>query len=76
MDSRADALIHCKSMEFKYFSLLTAVHRLSPTVTTNYIEREECLQSARNALECVKMIERLAKSLDHFIEGFDPYLSW
>ncbi|EOA90164.1 uncharacterized protein SETTUDRAFT_182687 [Exserohilum turcica Et28A] len=76
MDSRADALIHCKSMEFKYFSLLTAVHRLSPTVTTNYIEREECLQSARNALECVKMIERLAESLDHFIEGFDPYLSW
>ncbi|EMD60418.1 hypothetical protein COCSADRAFT_40062 [Bipolaris sorokiniana ND90Pr] len=76
LDSRTDALIHYKSMEFKYFSLLTSVHRLSPTVTTNYLEREECLQSARKALECVKMIEQLARTLDHFIEGFDPYLSW
>ncbi|KAI4954444.1 hypothetical protein J4E91_002157 [Alternaria rosae] len=76
LDSRTDALIHWKSMEFRYFSTLTSVHRLSPTVTTNPSEREECLQSARKALECAKDIEELGRSLDHFIEGYDPYLAW
>ncbi|KAB2108330.1 hypothetical protein AG0111_0g3069 [Alternaria gaisen] len=76
LDSRTDALIHWKGMEFRYFSTLTSVHRLSPTVTTNPSEREECLQSARKALECAKDIEELGRSLDHFIEGYDPYLAW
>lgn len=69
-------LLHWKSLEFKYFSTLTSVHRLSPTVTTDPSEREECLQSARKALECVKVIEATSKSLGHFIEGYDPYLAW
>jgi hypothetical protein len=69
-------LLHWKCLEFKYFSTLTSVLRLSPTVTTDPIEREECLQSARKALECVKVIVVTSKSLDHFIEGYDPYLAW
>jgi hypothetical protein len=71
-----DILVHWKGLEFKYFSTLTSVHRLSPTVTTNAVEREECLRSARRALECVKFIEDIGKSLGHFIEGYDPYLAW
>ena len=71
-----DILLHWKCLEFKYFSTLTSVHRLSPTVTTDPLEREECLQSARKALECVKVIEATSKSLGHFIEGYDPYLAW
>ncbi|KAF2125846.1 putative Zn(II)2Cys6 transcription factor-like protein [Dothidotthia symphoricarpi CBS 119687] len=76
LDSIMDILLHWKCLEFKYFSTLTSVHRLSPTVTTNPVEREECLQSARKALECVKVIEATGKSLGHFIEGYDPYLAW
>ncbi|KAF1833485.1 putative Zn(II)2Cys6 transcription factor-like protein [Decorospora gaudefroyi] len=76
LDTRLDILIHWKGLEFKYFSTLTSVHRLSPTVTTDASEREECLQSARKALECVKSIEDIGKGLGHFIEGFDPYLAW
>src|SRR5689334_9651556 len=71
-----DLLLHWKCLEFKYFSTLTSVHRLSPSVTTHPVEREECLQSARKALECVKIIEEVGKSLGHFIEGYDPYLAW
>jgi hypothetical protein len=40
------------------------------------MEREDCLRSARKALECLKVIENISKSLDHFIEGYDPYLAW
>jgi hypothetical protein len=76
LDGRTDALIHWKSMKFRYYSTLTSVHRLSPTVTTNPLEREECLQSARKSLECAKDIAELGRSLDHFIEGYDPYLAW
>ncbi|KAF2994720.1 hypothetical protein E8E13_003506 [Curvularia kusanoi] len=76
LDSVMDILLHWKCLEFKYFSTLTSVLRLSPTVTTDPIEREECLQSARKALECVKVIMSTSKSLDHFIEGYDPYLAW
>ncbi|CAE7013165.1 hypothetical protein PTNB73_00946 [Pyrenophora teres f. teres] len=74
--SKQDTLIHWKGMEFKYYSTMTSVYRLSPTVTTNRAEREECLQCARKALECVKLIEQLGRRLDHFIEGYDPYLAW
>ncbi|KAL6704078.1 hypothetical protein ACN47E_008741 [Coniothyrium glycines] len=76
LETRMDILQHWKCLEFKYFSTLTSVHRLSPSVTTNPVEREECLQSARQALECVKFIEEIGKSLGHFIEGYDPYLAW
>ncbi|KAF9690803.1 hypothetical protein EKO04_011046 [Ascochyta lentis] len=76
LDSIMDILLHWKCLEFKYFSTLTSVHRLSPTVTTEPLEREECLRSARMALECVKVIETTSKSLGHFIEGYDPYLAW
>ncbi|KAJ4993640.1 C6 transcription factor [Stagonosporopsis vannaccii] len=76
LDSIMDILLHWKCLEFKYFSTLTSVHRLSPTVTTDPAEREECLQSARKALECVKVIDATSKSLSHFIEGYDPYLAW
>ncbi|KAH6633646.1 putative Zn(II)2Cys6 transcription factor-like protein [Boeremia exigua] len=76
LESVMDILLHWKSLEFKYFSTLTSVHRLSPTVTTDPSEREECLQSARKALECVKVIDATSKSLGHFIEGYDPYLAW
>ncbi|KAJ4359222.1 hypothetical protein N0V95_002389 [Ascochyta clinopodiicola] len=76
LESVMDILLHWKCLEFKYFSTLTSVHRLSPTVTTEPSEREECLQSARKALECVKVIEATSKSLGHFIEGYDPYLAW
>ncbi|KAH8722501.1 putative Zn(II)2Cys6 transcription factor-like protein [Phaeosphaeriaceae sp. PMI808] len=75
-DARPDILLHWKCIEFKYFSTLTSVHRLSPSVTTVPLEREECLKSARRALECIKIIEDIGKSLDHFIEGYDPYLAW
>lgn len=71
-----DILLHWKCLEFKYFSTLASVHRLSPSVTTDPLEREECLQSARKALECVKFIEEISKSLGHFMEGYDPYLAW
>jgi hypothetical protein len=71
-----DILLHWKCLEFKYYSTLTSVHRLSPTVTTDPLEREECLRSARLALECVKVIMSTSKSLGHFIEGYDPYLAW
>ncbi|KAF1936709.1 putative Zn(II)2Cys6 transcription factor-like protein [Clathrospora elynae] len=76
LDTRMDILIHWKGLEFKYFSTLTSVHRLSPSVTTNPVEREDCLQSARKALECVRFIEDIGKSLGHFMEGYDPYLAW
>lgn len=76
LDTNMDILLHWKCLEFKYFSTLTSVHRLSPSVTTHPSEREECLQSARKALECVKFIEVIGKSLGHFIEGYDPYLAW
>jgi len=74
--SKQDTLILWKGMEFRYYSTLTSVYRLSPTVTTNRAEREECLQCARKALECVKLIEQLGRKLDHFIQGYDPYLAW
>ncbi|KAH7350410.1 Zn(II)2Cys6 transcription factor-like protein [Pyrenochaeta sp. MPI-SDFR-AT-0127] len=76
LDTNMDILLHWKCLQFKYFSTLTSVHRLSPTVTTHPLEREECLKSARMALECVKIIEDVGKSLGHFIEGYDPYLAW
>ncbi|KAF2029280.1 putative Zn(II)2Cys6 transcription factor-like protein [Setomelanomma holmii] len=76
LDTHPDILLHWKCLKFKYFSTLSLVHRLSPTVTTVPSEREECLQSAREALECVKFIEDIGKALGHFIEGYDPYLAW
>ncbi|KAH3947592.1 hypothetical protein HBH53_116340 [Parastagonospora nodorum] len=75
-DTRPDILLHWKCVEFKYYSTLASVHRLSPSVTTVPAEREACLDSARKALVCVKFIEATSKSLGHFIEGYDPYLSW
>lgn len=76
IDARLDILLHWKCLEFKYFSTLTSVHRLSPSCTTNASERGECLQSARKSLECVISIQELGKKLGHFIEGYDPYLAW
>ncbi|KAI8941075.1 hypothetical protein NX059_002315 [Plenodomus lindquistii] len=76
IEARPDIFLHWKCLEFKYFSTLTSVHRLSPTCTTDSYEREECLQSARKSLECVIAIQELGKKLDHFIEGYDPYLAW
>jgi hypothetical protein len=76
LDTHPDILLHWKCLKFKYFSTLALVHRLSPTVTTVPAEREECLRSAREALECVKVIEFISQDLGHFIEGYDPYLAW
>jgi hypothetical protein len=65
LDSRTDALIHWKSMEFRYFSTLTSVHRLSPTVTTNPLEREECLQSRGSiiAFTCLAFVFLVMRSV-------------
>jgi hypothetical protein len=76
LDTHPDILLHWKCVEFKYYSTLASVHRLSPTVTTVPAERDACLDSARKALECVKYIEAISKTLGHFIEGYDPYLAW
>ncbi|CAI6333098.1 unnamed protein product [Periconia digitata] len=74
--SSPDYMLHWYSLEFRYYSLLTSVHRLSPTVVTNPTEREQCLASARKALGYVKMIHVLGKQQGHFIEDFSPYISW
>ena len=76
LDSNQVVLLHWRGLQFKYHSTLASVHRLSPTVTTVPAEREECLRSARTALECVLFIETVGKKLGHFIEGYDPYLAW
>ncbi|KAH7082247.1 Zn(II)2Cys6 transcription factor-like protein [Paraphoma chrysanthemicola] len=76
LDTHPDILLHWKCLKFKYFSTLALVHRLSPTVTTIPKEREECLRSARQALQCVKIIEDIGQRLSHFMEGYDPYLAW
>ncbi|KAJ4360719.1 uncharacterized protein N0V89_001286 [Didymosphaeria variabile] len=71
-----DYQLHWHSLEFKFFSTLTAVHRLSNTVCFCASEREKCLYAARRALQCVKAIQGLAKQQDHFLEEFSPYLAW
>jgi hypothetical protein len=71
-----DFQLHWHSLEFKYFSTLTAVHRLSNTVCFCDSERERCLYAARRALQCVKSIHDLATQQDHFLEGYSPYLAW
>ncbi|KAL1600483.1 hypothetical protein SLS60_006869 [Paraconiothyrium brasiliense] len=71
-----DYQLHWHSLEFKFFSTLTAVHRLSNTVCFCASEREKCLYAARRALQCVKAIQDLAKQQDHFLEEFSPYLAW
>jgi hypothetical protein len=76
IEKNSGVSLHWRTVEFKYYSTLASVHRLSPTVTTVPAEREECLQSARRALDCVLFIENIGKSLGHFIEGYDPYLAW
>ncbi|KAF2824767.1 putative Zn(II)2Cys6 transcription factor-like protein [Ophiobolus disseminans] len=76
LDSNQVVLLHWRGLEFKYYSTLASVHRLSPSVTTVPAEREECLRSARTALECVLFIETIGRKLGHFIEGYDPYLAW
>ncbi|KAL5116895.1 hypothetical protein ACEQ8H_005247 [Pleosporales sp. CAS-2024a] len=76
LESHPDIFLHWKCLEFKYYSTLASVHRLSPTVTTVPVERDACLVSARKALECVQYIETISKNLGHFMEGYDPYLAW
>jgi hypothetical protein len=71
-----DYQLHWHSLEFKFFSTLTAVHRLSNTVCFCASERERCLYAARRALRCVKAIQDLAKQQDHFLDDFCPYLAW
>lgn len=71
-----DYQLHWHSLEFKFFSTLTAVHRLSYNVCFCVSEREKCLYAARRALQCVKAIQDLAKQQDHFMEEYSPYLSW
>ncbi|KAF1958424.1 hypothetical protein CC80DRAFT_524542 [Byssothecium circinans] len=71
-----DYLLHWQSLEFKYFSTLTSVCRLSPTIASDPLEREECLKSARRALEYVKQIEHLGKQQGHFVDDFSPYMCW
>ncbi|KAK7181265.1 hypothetical protein PSPO01_12742 [Paraphaeosphaeria sporulosa] len=71
-----DYQLHWHSLEFKFFSTLTAVHRLSNTVCFCVSERERCLYAARRALQCVKSIQDLAKQQDHFLEEYSPYLAW
>lgn len=71
-----DYQLHWRSLEFKFFSTLTAVHRLSSTVCFCAAEREKCLYAARRALQCVKSIQHLAKQQDHFLEEYSPYLAW
>ncbi|KAJ4304688.1 hypothetical protein N0V90_000215 [Kalmusia sp. IMI 367209] len=72
----ADYQLHWHSLEFKFFSTLTAVHRLSNTVCFCASERDKCLYAARRALQCVKSIQDLATQQDHFLEEYSPYLSW
>ncbi|KAF2875454.1 putative Zn(II)2Cys6 transcription factor-like protein [Massariosphaeria phaeospora] len=76
VESNLDLLLHWQILDFKFFSTLTSVHRLSPTVTSNRIEREECLDCARKALERVKLIQENAIKQAHFVEEYNPYLSW
>ncbi|KAF2449912.1 hypothetical protein P171DRAFT_202687 [Karstenula rhodostoma CBS 690.94] len=71
-----DYQLHWHSLEFKFFSMLTAVHHLSNTVCLCVSERERCLNAARRALQCVKSIQALAKQQDHFLEEYSPYLAW
>ncbi|PVH93213.1 hypothetical protein DM02DRAFT_574711 [Periconia macrospinosa] len=74
--SNRDYILHWQSLEFRYYALLTSIHRLSPSVVTDPCEREKCLASARKALEYVKEIQYLGKQQGHFVEDFSPYLSW
>ncbi|KAF1971323.1 hypothetical protein BU23DRAFT_186123 [Bimuria novae-zelandiae CBS 107.79] len=71
-----DYQLHWHSLEFKYFSTLTAVHRLSHNICFYAPERERCLYAARQALQCVKEIRNLALQQDHFVEEYSPYLAW
>lgn len=71
-----DYQLHWHSLDFKFFSTLTAVHRLSNAVCFSVPERERCLYAARRALQCVKAIQDLAKQQDHFLEDYSPYLAW
>jgi hypothetical protein len=61
--------------EFEYWSTMTAVYRLSPTVTT-HPEREECLNCARTALNCALEIARIGSQVDNHTEDFNPHLNW
>ncbi|KAF2676111.1 hypothetical protein K458DRAFT_424966 [Lentithecium fluviatile CBS 122367] len=74
--SNADYLLHWRSLEFKYFSTLTSVHRLSPKIASDAWDREQCLRCARKALGYVKEIQHLGKQQGHFVEEYSPYLSW
>lgn len=72
----ANYLLHWYSIEFKYFTTLTSVYRLSPTIASSTQEREQCLGCARKALSGVKKIQQLGREQGHFVEDYSPYLSW
>jgi hypothetical protein len=74
--SNPNYLLHWRSLEFKYFSTLTSVHRLSPKIASDAWEREQCLQCARKSLGYVKEIQHLGKQQGHFVAEYSPYLSW
>ncbi|KAF2738810.1 putative Zn(II)2Cys6 transcription factor-like protein [Polyplosphaeria fusca] len=63
------------SNEFEYWCTMTAVYRLSPTVTT-HPEREECVNCARTALALALDIERVGSQVDSETEDFNPHLNW
>jgi hypothetical protein len=76
-DSTCSAgLLHWQSLEFKYYSTLTSIHRLSPTVTSDAAEREECLRCARRALACITDIQNKYATQGWFVDECNPYMSW
>jgi hypothetical protein len=68
--------IHWYFLDFKYFSTLTSIHRLSPTAASNPSEREECLSCARKALQAVNDAQRLGYRHGYFNENYNPFVSW
>ncbi|KAF2001763.1 hypothetical protein P154DRAFT_432372 [Amniculicola lignicola CBS 123094] len=72
----AEGLLHWQSLEFKFFSTLTAIHRLSPTITSDPVEREECLRCARKALVCITDIQNEYATQGFFVDECNPYMSW
>jgi hypothetical protein len=68
--------IHWESLEFKYYSTVTAVTRLNAAVTASAVELEECLAAARKCLEFVNYCQKISPSRGDFTEEYSPYLSW
>jgi hypothetical protein len=61
--------------DFIYYAILTHIIRSSPSVTSAFM-RLRCLELARKALRCFRLLQQKTSSRTDFVDAYPSFINW